>query len=85
MRWGRLACRGIGLETSLLFAQEGANVLLVDVNIAAVEKAAKVVAERYPNVKSAWIRADVSKEADIKAAVDKSIELFGRLDVMVRP
>ena len=67
-----------------MFAQEGANVLLVDVNIAAVEKAAKVVAERYPNVKSAWIRADVSKEVDIKAAVDKSVELFGRLDVMVR-
>ena len=53
-------------------------------NVAAVEKAAKAVAERFPEVKSAWIRADVSKEADIKAAVDKAVELFGRLDVMVR-
>ena len=39
--------------------------------------------ERAPNVKAAVIRADVGKEADVKAAVDKAVELFGRLDVMV--
>ncbi|KAL4241529.1 NAD(P)-binding domain superfamily protein [Abortiporus biennis] len=73
---------GIGLESSLLFASEGANVLLIDVNVQAAEKVQKLIAERYPNVKSAAIKADVSKESDIKAAVDKAVELFGRLDVM---
>ncbi|THG94689.1 hypothetical protein EW026_g6824, partial [Hermanssonia centrifuga] len=73
---------GIGLESSLLFAQEGADVLLVDVNLEAAEKAAKLVAERFPNVKALAVKADVSKEADIKAAVDKAVETFGRLDVM---
>ena len=67
-----------------MFAQEGANVLLVDVNIDAVEKAAKLVSERNPNIKAVAFRADVSKGADVKAAVDKAVELFGRLDVMVR-
>lgn len=74
---------GIGLESSLLFAQEGANVLLVDVNLEAAEKTLKLVNERYPNVKASAVKADVSKEADVKAAVDKAVELFGRLDVMV--
>lgn len=41
------------------------------------------MSERNPNIKAAALKADVSKEADIKAAVDKAVELFGRLDVMV--
>ncbi|KAI6047068.1 hypothetical protein EDC04DRAFT_2621572 [Pisolithus marmoratus] len=60
---------------SLLFAQEGANVLLVDVNLAAAEKGA---------IKVLAFRADVGQEADIKAAVDLAVAEFGRLDVMVR-
>ncbi|KAI0676959.1 short-chain dehydrogenase [Trametes maxima] len=73
---------GIGLESALLFAQEGANVLLVDINLAAAEKALALVQQRSPNVKAAALKADVGKEADVKAAVDKAVELFGRLDIM---
>ncbi|KAI0723017.1 short-chain dehydrogenase [Earliella scabrosa] len=73
---------GIGLESSLLFAQEGADVLLVDINLAAAEKTLALVQQRFPNVKAAAIKADVGKEADVKAAVDKAVELFGRLDIM---
>ncbi|KAI0751470.1 short-chain dehydrogenase [Daedaleopsis nitida] len=73
---------GIGLESSLLFAQEGADVLLVDINLAAAEKTLALVKERFPNIKAAAIKADVGKEADVKAAVDKAVELFGRLDIM---
>ena len=75
---------GIGLESALLFAQEGADVLLVDVNLPAAEKALALIQERFPNIKAAALKADVGKEADVKAAVDKAVELFGRLDVMVR-
>ncbi|KAI9001293.1 short-chain dehydrogenase [Trametes punicea] len=73
---------GIGLESALLFAQEGADVLLVDINLPAAEKALSLVQTRYPNVKAAALKADVGKEADVKAAVDKAVELFGRLDIM---
>jgi NAD(P)-dependent dehydrogenase (short-subunit alcohol dehydrogenase family) len=72
------------LESSILFAQEGANVLLVDINLEAAEKATALVSERYPNVKALATRADVSKEADVKAAVDLALKEFGRLDIMVR-
>jgi len=88
---GRLQCRsalitgagsGIGLESSLLFAQEGANVLLVDINFPAAERAAALIKQRFPNVKAVATKADVGKEADIKSAVDLAVTEFGRLDIM---
>lgn len=75
---------GIGLETSILFASEGANVLLADINLEAAEKAAALISKKSPNVKAIAVKADVGKEEDIKAAVDKAVKEFGRLDVMVR-
>ncbi|KAG8787586.1 hypothetical protein FRC20_002207 [Serendipita sp. 405] len=73
---------GIGLESSLLFAQEGAAVVLADINVAAAEKAKSLIAERNPNAKTLVVKADVSSETDIKTLVDKAVEQFGRLDVM---
>ncbi|THV05453.1 NAD(P)-binding protein [Dendrothele bispora CBS 962.96] len=73
---------GIGLESSLLFAQEGANVILTDINLDGVKKGAELIAKRYPNVKALPIKCDVSKEEDIKNAVETAVKEFGRLDVM---
>ena len=78
-----LLYRGIGLESSILFAQEGANVLLVDINLPAADKGAAIIAERYPNVKAIAIKADVGKESDVKSAVEQAVKTFGRLDIMV--
>jgi NAD(P)-dependent dehydrogenase (short-subunit alcohol dehydrogenase family) len=73
---------GIGLQSSILFAQEGADVLLVDVNLEAAERAAKIVNQKHPNVKALAVKADVGKEADVQAAVDTAKKEFGRLDIM---
>ncbi|KIK80974.1 hypothetical protein PAXRUDRAFT_833187 [Paxillus rubicundulus Ve08.2h10] len=73
---------GIGLESSLLFAQEGANVLLADINLPAAEKGAALIKHRFPDVTAVAIQADVGKEADIKHAVDVAVKEFGRLDIM---
>ena len=75
--------RGIGLESSILFAQEGANVLLVDINLLAAEKVVAIIVERHPNVKAIAIKADVGKESDVKSAVEQAVKIFGRLDIMV--
>ncbi|TFY69486.1 hypothetical protein EVJ58_g400 [Rhodofomes roseus] len=64
--------------------REGAHVALVDVNEQAVQKTHALIAERYPNVKSLPIKADVSKEANVKDMVDQAVSSFGRLDIMVR-
>ncbi|KAF8341642.1 uncharacterized protein EI90DRAFT_2989416 [Cantharellus anzutake] len=76
---------GIGLESSLLFASEGANLVLADINIVAVEKVASIIEKEYGGqlgVKAIAIKTDVSAEAEVKATVDLAIEKFGRLDVM---
>ncbi|TFL00113.1 hypothetical protein BDV98DRAFT_605561 [Pterulicium gracile] len=73
---------GIGLESTLLFASEGAHVLATDINLQAAESAAALVSQRYPDVKVKAIKVDVGKEADIKAAVDVAVKEFGRLDIM---
>ncbi|KAF8558798.1 NAD(P)-binding protein [Imleria badia] len=73
---------GIGLETSLLFAKEGANVLLADINLPAAEKAASSINQRFPNVKALAVKVDVANEQDIKSAVDAAVKEFGRLDIM---
>ncbi|KAI9466810.1 hypothetical protein BJY52DRAFT_1234488 [Lactarius psammicola] len=74
---------GIGLESSILFAQEGANVLLVDVNLEAAERAAKIVNQKHPSVKALAVKANVGIEAEVRAAVDTAKKEFGRLDIMV--
>jgi hypothetical protein len=74
---------GIGLQSSILFAQEGASVLLVDVNIEAAQRATEIIKRKHPDAKVLAIRADVGQEADVKAAVDTAVKQFGRLDIMV--
>ncbi|KAI9574495.1 hypothetical protein HD554DRAFT_2201506 [Boletus coccyginus] len=73
---------GIGLESSLLFAKEGASLVLTDINLPAVEKAASLINQRFPNVKALAVKADVAKEQDIKSAVEVAVKEFGRLDIM---
>jgi len=73
---------GIGLESSLLFAAEGANVILADINLAAADRAAGFIASQSPDVRAIVFKVDIGKENEVKALVDKAVETFGRLDVM---
>ncbi|KIM29568.1 hypothetical protein M408DRAFT_328806 [Serendipita vermifera MAFF 305830] len=73
---------GIGLESSILFAQEGASVVLADINLAAADKAAALISARFPNAQTLVYKADVAVEKDIKEMVDATVAKFGRLDVM---
>jgi NAD(P)-dependent dehydrogenase (short-subunit alcohol dehydrogenase family) len=74
---------GIGLETSILFAKEGAKVVLADVNEmaghAALEKV--LAAAQGPN-QAIFVKTDVSKEAEIKHLVDSAVSSFGKLNIM---
>jgi NAD(P)-dependent dehydrogenase (short-subunit alcohol dehydrogenase family) len=71
---------GIGRETSLLFAAEGASVLAVDLNEEAVAETVSLV-EAAGGAALAQ-RADVSSAEDSEAMVAAAEERFGRLDVM---
>ncbi len=71
---------GIGRETCLLFAQEGAKVVVVDVNDSAGEEVAAAI---QANGGSAiYVHADVSKAADCENMVRVAEETFGGLHVL---
>ncbi|WPA96351.1 uncharacterized protein RHO25_000958 [Cercospora beticola] len=77
------AAGGIGLETTILFLREGANVLMTDISEAALEKAIAKAKEHAPSAsgKVEIAKVDVSKEADVEAAVAK-LDAWGGLDIM---
>ena len=68
---------GIGRETGLLFAAEGASCVLSDVD---EEKGAAVVAEiKAAGGEAVFIRADVSNAADCEAMISCAEETYGKL------
>lgn len=72
---------GIGLETSILFAKEGANVLMADISAPALDKAKAKVLQLIPAAKVSTTVCDVSKEAQVKAMIE-SLDPAGGLDVI---
>lgn len=72
------AAQGIGLATAKAFAEAGASVALADRDENLVNKAAgQLTAEGY---KALAIVCDVSDDAQVKAMVNKTMEVFGKLD-----
>ncbi len=67
---------GIGLAIARRFVQEGAHVLIGDVDEAAGEEAARQLGARFE-------RADVGVAEDARRLVAASMEHFGRLDILV--
>jgi len=73
---------GIGKETCLLFAKEGAKVLVVDLNAKEGKKVVQEINESKSKGEAVFVKADVSKEADCKKMVAKAVKEFGALHIM---
>ncbi len=72
---------GMGAGISQALAQEGCDIALLDINLQSAEKvAASVMAQGR---KSAAVQCDVTKFAEVQAAMDKVYSQFGRLDILV--
>src|SRR6185369_7287236 len=71
---------GIGRESALLFAREGARVVVADVN----DEAGRAVVEelRGAGGEAAYVHADVSQAAEAEGMIRAAEESFGRLDVL---
>jgi dihydroanticapsin dehydrogenase len=69
---------GIGKATAVRFVEEGALVVLADIN----EQAVQELQARYPE-RTAAIRTDVSAPADVKSLIDRTVAQYGRIDVLV--
>jgi len=72
------ASSGIGRASALAFAREGAKVAIADVNISGGEETARMVNEAGGD--AIFVKADVSKSAEVEALIAKTVSHFGCLD-----
>lgn len=72
------AAQGMGAAHAKLFIEEGAKVVLTDLN---EEKGQQTAAELGDN--AIFVKQNVTSEEDWKAVVDKAVEAFGKVDVLV--
>jgi NAD(P)-dependent dehydrogenase (short-subunit alcohol dehydrogenase family) len=70
---------GIGRATAIAYAQQGAKVVVTGRRSAEGEETVKIIKNAGGDAFA--IQADVTQESDVKAMVDKTIEVFGRLDI----
>ncbi|HEU4368708.1 MAG TPA: glucose 1-dehydrogenase [Methylomirabilota bacterium] len=66
---------GIGEATVRLFVQEGASVAIADIQDDRGRRLAGELGDR-----AVYVRTDVSREADVQAAIAATVQRFGRLD-----
>lgn len=69
---------GIGKATALRFAEEGAKVVICDLNEAAGQETLKLLGEG-----AAFYKVNVASRAEVQAWVDEVAARFGRIDVLV--
>lgn len=72
------AANGIGRATALAFAREGANVALADISERGNEETAQML--QALGAETLAIKCDVTRMEDVKTALGKTIDVFGRLD-----
>ena len=71
------AAKGIGFATVQRFAQEGAIVIMADMNL----EAAKGAAAQIPNAEAYGM--NVTDRASIQAVVDQVMQKHGRIDILI--
>jgi NAD(P)-dependent dehydrogenase (short-subunit alcohol dehydrogenase family) len=79
--WISGAASGIGAATAQMFADEGANVVLIDINANAGEMARGLAAS--PAASSLFIRTDVSVEEQVRESLAQAAARFGGLQIVV--
>lgn len=74
------AAKGIGKAIALLYAEKGADVILMDISdeVLNVEKAAKDLGR-----KTLVLKTDLTKRDKVTESVAHAVDMFGRLDILV--
>lgn len=75
------AGKGIGRAIGLELAREGANIVIVDIDLEEAEKVSQDI--RSTGRKSLAIRTDVRRASEVDSMVDKTVEEFGKIDILV--
>ena len=69
---------GIGRATALVFAREGAKVVVSDIVVEGGEETVQQI--KAAGGEAIFVKADVSQAADVEALITQTVERYGRLD-----
>jgi cyclopentanol dehydrogenase len=72
---------GMGRAEAMLFAEEGASVIVGDINEKEGQETAKIIKDS--GGQALYIQMDVSRESDWINAIAESIKVFAKIDVLV--
>ncbi len=75
---GAASARGLGFATAKLFADNGAKVVIIDLNGEASKTAAAALGEGHLG-----LAANVADEVQVQAAIEQILAKYGRVDVLV--
>ncbi|MFH1853682.1 MAG: 3-oxoacyl-[acyl-carrier-protein] reductase [Candidatus Omnitrophota bacterium] len=75
------SARGIGKDIALLFAKEGASIVICDVNMEEAEETAKEIQGMGRD--SIVFKVDVTNFNDVQGMIDKILDKFKKLDILI--
>ncbi|KAJ3219662.1 hypothetical protein HDU67_010024, partial [Dinochytrium kinnereticum] len=73
---------GIGYETSVLFAKEGAKVVCSDINEVAGNAVVERIEKEFGKGLAVFVKVNVAVESEVKNAVDVAEKTFGKLNII---
>jgi len=73
--------RGIGEAICVYLARADANVMVADIDLDSAAKVAERL--RSDHSKAISVKTDVSKSDDVRLLIEKTLQEFGRIDIMV--
>lgn len=71
---------GIGRDTAVLFAKEGADIVVLDLDAAECQKTIDLAGDSGSRIR--FVKADVSKSPEVNDAVQFCLERYGKLSVL---
>ena len=72
------AASGIGLQTSIRLAEEGAWVMMTDINLEKVRQQAEKI-----DANATFLKLDITEEEEWISVLDETVKRFDRLDILV--
>jgi NAD(P)-dependent dehydrogenase (short-subunit alcohol dehydrogenase family) len=74
---------GNGRAISILLADDGCDVICIDLNLEWANKTVEIINSKPSRGRAIAFRADVTSAEDCQAAIQHTIEQFGRLDILI--
>lgn len=75
------AASGIGKEIAVVYAREGAKIVIADMNQAAADAAAEEL--KATGAQAIGVTVDVTNEEQVNASVEQAVKAFGGIDILV--